>query len=87
LTGGCSTARITASGVESGLSQFFLCLHQSQYEAPLIDEIIHYSKSGLPVKNGQAATYPGENTLQTRLRNQAEGIPVDEKIWNSIRKM
>ena len=84
VTGGRSTAAITATGQESGLSQLFLCLHQSGYEQQLVDEIIAYSKSGDQVKAGEPVLYPGENTLATRWKNQEQGIPVDERIWEIV---
>lgn len=87
ITGGNSTARITASGGEAGLSQVFICLHRPEYEQALVDEIIAYSKSGEPVTAGEPVLYPGENTLATRRRNEAAGIPVDDSIWKSIREM
>lgn len=87
VTGGRSTAKVTAGGKEMGVSQLFLCLHQSGYEQQLVDEIITFSKSGTPVNEAKSVLYPGENTLSTRLKNEAEGIPVDERIWESIGAM
>jgi 3-dehydro-L-gulonate 2-dehydrogenase len=87
LSGGQSTFKITSSGKETGLSQFFLCIHQHTYYRELIEEIIQYSKSSLPDEPGGAIFYPGEKTLATRKKNETEGIPVNEEIWSAILKM
>ncbi len=87
LSGGQSTFKITSSGKETGLSQFFLCIYQNSYSTHLIEEIIQYSKSGLPAETGGSVFYPGEKTLATRKKNETEGIPVNEEIWSAILKM
>lgn len=84
IGGGQSTARITESGQETGLSQFFLCFYQEHYNAELIEEIIAYSRSGMPVNDDQRIQYPGERTLATREKNMAEGIPVHPASWNAL---
>src|SRR4030095_2256564 len=87
LSGGRSTAQITNSGHETGLSQFFLCIYQESYSSSLIEEIIQYSKSGLMAEPAATALYPGEKTLATRKENLKSGIPVNEKIWSAILEM
>jgi 3-dehydro-L-gulonate 2-dehydrogenase len=87
LTGGRSTAEITNSGNEVGVSQAFLCIYQPAYADTLIEEIITYTKSGNPVDDNHAVLYPGENTLATRHANEKDGIPVDNNIWSVILEM
>jgi 3-dehydro-L-gulonate 2-dehydrogenase len=87
LSGGRSTAQITKSGHETGLSQFFLCLYQHSYHSSLIEEIIHYSKSAMAAEPTASVLYPGEKTLATRRNSLENGIPVNEKIWSSILEM
>ncbi len=87
LSGGRSTAQITKSGHETGLSQFFLCLHQQGYHGSLIEEIIQYSKSGIAAEPMGSVMYPGEKTLATRRKSLENGIPVNEKIWSGILEM
>lgn len=86
LSGGNSTAQITATGKEAGISQVFICIkpQSDEHTSALIEEIIAYTKTSTPEHEGGAITYPGENTLITRERNLKEGIPVDEKIWNTV---
>jgi len=87
LSGGRSTAQITNSGKETGLSQFFLCLYQHSYPGFLVEEIIQYCKSGTAAELAGPVLYPGEKTLATRQKNMKNGIPVNEKIWSTILEM
>ena len=89
LSQGKSTAKITSSGNESGVSQVFIAIKPRQQEetAQLIEEIITYAKSSRPVKEGQPIFYPGENTLLTRKKSMEDGILVDEKIWEKVLKL
>lgn len=86
LSGGKSTAEITRSGNEAGISQVFICIkpHSDEQTALLIEEIISYTKTSKPEQEDGLIAYPGENTLLTREKNLREGIPVDEKIWNTV---
>lgn len=87
LSGGRSTATITASGYEYGVTQCFICISRPELHDKLIEEILLYSKNGEPADAAKPVRYPGEETLRTREKNMKEGIPVDEKIWNEIIKM
>lgn len=87
LSGGNSVAAITAGGKEQGLSQFFLCIDGRNIHQQVIDEIISYTKSAGAAEPGGAVYYPGEQTLHTRRRNDAEGIPVNEKIWKEVQRL
>jgi len=89
LSHGNSTAKITQSEKESSVSQVFICLKADNngHTAQLIEEIVGYAKSSRPVKEGQSIFYPGENTLLTRKKSMAEGVWVDEKIWEKVLRM
>ncbi len=84
LSGGRSVADITADGKEYGLSQFFLCIYSKELKLTLSDKIIQYTKSSAPVSDSEQILYPGEKTLATRQRNEKQGIPVNEDIWQEI---
>lgn len=84
LSGGRSTPAITASGSEYGVTQCFICIHRPHLHTQLINEILNYIKSSTPVNEHEGVTYPGERTLMTRLKNERDGIPVDERIWNEV---
>ncbi|WP_184548951.1 3-dehydro-L-gulonate 2-dehydrogenase [Mucilaginibacter sp. FT3.2] len=87
LSGGNTTAHVAQSGVEAGLSQVFICIKPNggQQTDAIIEEIISYTKTSTPEYEGGSIYYPGENTLKTRVKNLAEGVLVDERIWNIVR--
>lgn len=87
MSGGRSVAEVSKTNVEAGLSQFFMCFHQADFHHSLIDQMIEYTKTSAPANEGDHASYPGENTLSTRLDNVKNGIPVNEEIWNRIREL
>jgi 3-dehydro-L-gulonate 2-dehydrogenase len=86
LSQGNSTANITQNEKESGVSQVFICVkpQDNNYTANIIEEILNYTKSSRPEKEGGSISYPGENTLKTRNKSLAEGVLVDEKIWEKV---
>ncbi len=89
LSQGQSTADVTHSGSESGVSQVFICIQPNagvQTET-LIENIIKYTKSSRTEKEGGSIFYPGENTLKTREKSLKEGIWVDEGIWERVKGM
>jgi len=86
LSQGQPTAQITKSKTESGVSQVFICIKPDNNErtASLIEEIISYTKTSRPVKEGLSIFYPGENALNTREKSLKEGVWVDERIWEKV---
>jgi 3-dehydro-L-gulonate 2-dehydrogenase len=86
LSQGNSTANITQNETESGVSQVFICIkpQNNNYTTNIIEEIISYTKSSRLEKEGQFISFPGENTLKTREKSLAEGVLVDERIWEKV---
>jgi 3-dehydro-L-gulonate 2-dehydrogenase len=89
LSAGDSTGVITARGLETGISQVFLCICPELFgdkdlQNRLLEEIIGYTKAVEPMDPGGKVYHPGERTWLTRKRNLEEGIPVSEKIWNKV---
>lgn len=84
LTGGRSTASITASGDEYGVTQCFICLSRPDLHDKLVEEILSNTKNSERADANTPISYPGERTLKTREKNMSEGIPVDEKIWREV---
>ncbi|MFI5157944.1 MAG: 3-dehydro-L-gulonate 2-dehydrogenase [Sphingobacteriales bacterium] len=86
LSQGSSTADITKNEKEIGVSQVFICIkpYDNSYTANIIEEIINYTKSSRPEKEGGSISYPGENTLKTRNKSLADGVWVDEQIWEKV---
>lgn len=89
LSSGRSTAEITASGEEYGISQVFISIKpvDASLCESLTEQIIDYTKGSAPATAEKPVSYPGEHTLKTRIENQRTGIPVDEKIWNEVVQM
>lgn len=88
LSKGNSTEKITRKEKESGVSQVFICIKPDgdELDGRLIEEILQYTKTSR-TDDGKQIQYPGEGTLRTRERNLAEGIPVDEAIWQKVLAM
>ncbi|PTQ95576.1 3-dehydro-L-gulonate 2-dehydrogenase [Mucilaginibacter yixingensis] len=88
LSHGKTTAGITQSGSEYGVSQVFMAIRPDDEarSEQIIDEIIAYSKESRTEGDG-SIRYPGEGTLRTRQRNQKDGIPVDVKIWEQVKSL
>lgn len=86
LSQGNSTAKITESERESGVSQVFICIRPEHNDttAKAIEEIIAYTKTSVPEHESAGIYYPGENTLRTREKSLKEGVLVDERIWNKV---
>jgi 3-dehydro-L-gulonate 2-dehydrogenase len=86
LSQGNSTANITQNEKESGVSQVFICIkpQDNNYTANVIEEILSYTKSSRLEKEGGSISYPGENTLNARKKSLAEGVLVDERIWEKV---
>jgi 3-dehydro-L-gulonate 2-dehydrogenase len=86
LSHGNSTAKITQSEMESGVSQVFICIkpESNPYTEQAIDEIISFTKTSRPEHTGGSISYPGENTLKTREKSLKEGVLVDERIWEKV---
>jgi len=86
LSGGQSTAEITKSKNETGISQVFICIkpNNDEHTASLIEQIIAYTKTSRPEQSGGAIYYPGENSLRTRAKSLKEGVLVDENIWKKV---
>lgn len=87
LGGGRSTEQISANKYETGVSQCFICIKQTDLHHDLIEQILAYTKSSTAKDPGKPVTYPGERTLQTRLENEKNGIPVNEEIWKQVSSM
>jgi len=87
LSGGRSTQEITNDKKEVGVSQVFICINPNNLDASQIENILDYTKTAGSTTGKHSISYPGENTLRTRKKNDVEGIPVNTEIWERICKM
>jgi 3-dehydro-L-gulonate 2-dehydrogenase len=68
------------------VSQFFICLAPAHIDESIIDEIIGFAKSSSPADEHSTVRYPGEQTLKNRKKSEAEGIEVNDNIWNEVKR-
>ncbi|HEU4554755.1 MAG TPA: 3-dehydro-L-gulonate 2-dehydrogenase [Chitinophaga sp.] len=87
LSGGRSTAQITADKKEFGVSQCFISLYKPDLHAALIEAILQYTRNGASAVAGGRISYPGENTLRNRLQSEQEGVAVNEEMWAQVQGM
>jgi 3-dehydro-L-gulonate 2-dehydrogenase len=87
LSGGRSTKQITADQKEVGVSQVFICIKPNHIDASQLEEILSFTKHVGSTRGTDDITYPGENTLRKRRKNDTEGIPVNESIWEEVLRM
>ncbi len=84
LTGSASYVADTYEQKGVGVAQCFISLHNEHFHPQFIEEILSFTTSD---QTGDSLFYPGERTLMTRRENMEKGIPVNEKIWNSVTEM
>lgn len=84
LSNGKTVGQITASGAEYGVSQFFICFSPAFTNEQIVEEITGYARSAQPAEGFSAVKYPGEDTLKRRSKSLAEGIDVNDRIWEEI---
>ena len=91
LAGGRSTYAIGKLGSdEYSLSQMYIAIDAKRiagddYLAAAINEVLDNLHDSVPVDPAQPVRYPGENSLAIRNANLANGIPVDDKVWEKIK--
>jgi len=85
LSDGRATHQIGKQEEEYAISQFFFCMYPPKLDVFManVDDIIQDLKNS-SIMRGQEVRYPGEGTLNRRRQNLAQGVPVDEEIWQEI---
>lgn len=89
LSGGLSTAQITAQGVETNSSQIFIAIDISKlHNFPAIQSalksLLDDYHSSTPATEGTAVRYPGENVEKIREENLRNGIPILKSTWEKV---
>jgi 3-dehydro-L-gulonate 2-dehydrogenase len=89
LANGLATHEIGKDKTETGLSQVFIAIdlsrlpHHSSIHA-IVNNIIEDYRLSVPMEEGKRILYPGERVVVSRKEN-AEGIPVQKKVWDIVR--
>lgn len=91
LSGGRSTAEISADNTEQRLSQVFIAvdlskLHNHTAIGESLRNIIDDYHSATPIKKGDKIRYPGENISAIRKANLENGVPVLKETWGKVLK-
>jgi 3-dehydro-L-gulonate 2-dehydrogenase len=89
LSGGLSTAAISAQNAEHHLSQVFIAvdlsrLHNYTSIGQTLHAILADYASATPIKPGDHIRYPGEGIVRTRKENSEKGIPILRATWESV---
>lgn len=92
MSGGLATYEISSKNAEYGLSQVFIAIDISKSGPPssiasVLENIINDYHQSEPVDSSVKIVYPGERVLETRRRNQQNGISVFKEIWDEILKL
>jgi len=94
LSGGLTTAGIDRSGYGScgSCCQIFIAvnplrMNSSEFVEQALNETVEQLKSAGRAHESTEVTYPGEQTLKTRLENLELGIPVDDGIWAKVKEL
>ncbi|MCR8636817.1 3-dehydro-L-gulonate 2-dehydrogenase [Paenibacillus radicis (ex Xue et al. 2023)] len=94
LSGGLSTRKMDELKPQPGISgyggsQVFIAMDPSVISGELfcentVNEAVEYLHQAEPAEIDGKVTFPGERTVETRKANLEKGIPVDEKIWQTV---
>jgi 3-dehydro-L-gulonate 2-dehydrogenase len=92
LAGGRTSHEIGRQTEETAVSQVFVAIDIARPAGAdavgrVVSAVIDDLHAAVAAPDGGAARYPGEQVLQIRARNLAEGIPVDGAVWETIRQM
>jgi 3-dehydro-L-gulonate 2-dehydrogenase len=94
LSGGLSTAGIDKVGKGScgSCNHVFiaidpLLINTQEFIDELLNDSLEHIKSSIPASEGEEVFYPGERSLRTRQENMKMGIPVDDEIWDIVKKL
>lgn len=76
-------------GDENSVSQTFIAINSravncAQAEEEIADRLLSHLLNARPAPGFSAPRYPGQNVPQVRAENTANGIPVDEAVWQAI---
>lgn len=91
LSGGRSTSEVgQLGGDEYGLSQVFIAMDATRiagddFLATAVNAALDDLHGSTPVDPAKPVLYPGENSLAIRRANLANGIPVDDAVWEKIK--
>jgi len=92
FSGGQATYQITQSKAERSVSQVFIAFDIAKPSgAASVETVVENILADLHVAQPNApdaeVLFPGERVLKARQKNLADGIPVDETVWQEVLKL
>lgn len=92
LSGGLTTREIGAFDSETGVSQVFIAvdlkaLPNGEAFAGQVKETLRDMQSSAPMEEGKPPTYPGQHMMAVRRESMANGVVVDQGIWEMVKAM
>ncbi len=92
LSGGRTACQVGQLPTETELSQVFVAislenLPDRETFAARVRETLADMVTSTPVEEGRAVYYPGYNMMRTRRENLEKGVPVEESVWEAVRKL
>jgi 3-dehydro-L-gulonate 2-dehydrogenase len=92
LSGGLATHEIVQRKAERAVSQIFIAFDIARpagaaWVEAEVENILADLRAARPNAPDAPVLFPGERVLKTRQENLADGIPVDETVWQNILKM
>ncbi|HMB23789.1 MAG TPA: 3-dehydro-L-gulonate 2-dehydrogenase [Anaerolineales bacterium] len=92
LSGGMATHEVVEHKAERSVSQVFIAFDVTkpagaEWVETVVEKILADLQTAQPISADEAVLFPGERVIKTRQDNLANGIPVDESVWQDILKM
>ena len=92
LSMGRSTFDMRMDKRDEGISQVFIAINPTAYAGEdyaeeYIKNMSEYIKTSTKVADNTNILYPGERTAKEREENLKRGIPVNEEIWEVVKKL
>jgi 3-dehydro-L-gulonate 2-dehydrogenase len=92
LSGGKSTKDLSESPDEKGPSQIFILINPATFSSrieneKIINEILSFFKSAKQIDEQTNIYYPGEGVLMNKKKKMKEGIDIDNKLYEEIKRL
>ncbi|MBI0577364.1 3-dehydro-L-gulonate 2-dehydrogenase [Neobacillus cucumis] len=92
LSVGRSTSDLRGERQDSGISQVFIAINPAEYAGEefadsYMESMAAYIKTSSKMADVKEILYPGERAAKERVENLRDGIPVNQKIWETVIKL
>lgn len=92
LSGGLTSEQIGRLPTETELSQVFIAIDvrrmpDGEAFAARVRDTLSAMQTSTPVDPAKPVYYPGQNMMRTRRENMEKGIPVEESVWEGVKRL